>query len=148
MLTDRQRRAPPQIEAIDGSEHLVTITIGGNDAATVSCWSRRACPAGALAAPARSHPARAARPRGAAAGRDVAIGRQVGDTLKRLTEAAATATGCELVRAGDASVDHHPRSDTPWLSRFGLPLPGRVAPLHPNAAGMRAVADLVVAAMG
>ena len=79
---------------------------------------------------------------------DVAIGRQVGDTLKRLTEAAATATGCELVRAGDASVDHNPRSDTPWLSRFGLPLPGRVAPLHPNAAGMRAVADLVVAALG
>jgi lysophospholipase L1-like esterase len=25
-----------------------------------------------------------------------------------------------------------------------LPLPGRPAPLHPNAAGMRAVADLVV----
>jgi lysophospholipase L1-like esterase len=29
-----------------------------------------------------------------------------------------------------------------------VPLPGRVAPLHPNAAGMRAVADLVVAALG
>jgi hypothetical protein len=28
-----------------------------------------------------------------------------------------------------------------------LPLPGKVAPLHPNAAGMRAVADLVVATL-
>jgi hypothetical protein len=27
-----------------------------------------------------------------------------------------------------------------------LPLPGRPAPLHPNAEGMRAVADVVVAA--
>jgi hypothetical protein len=29
--------------------------------------------------------------------------------------------------------------------KFGLPLPGRPAPLHPNAEGMRAVAQLVVA---
>ena len=28
---------------------------------------------------------------------------------------------------------------------FGVPLPGRPAPLHPNAAGMRAVAELVTA---
>jgi hypothetical protein len=33
------------------------------------------------------------------------------------------------------------------VSGLGLPLPGMVAPLHPNAAGMRAVADLVVAAL-
>jgi hypothetical protein len=32
VLTDRQRHTPPQIEAIDGSEDLVTTTIGGNDA--------------------------------------------------------------------------------------------------------------------
>jgi hypothetical protein len=40
--------------------------------------------------------------------RYVALGRQVGDTPERLTGAAATATGCELVRAGDAGVDRHP----------------------------------------
>lgn len=31
VLTDRQHGAPPQIEALDGSETLVTVTIGGND---------------------------------------------------------------------------------------------------------------------
>lgn len=31
VLTQRQNGAPPQIEALDGSEGLVTVTIGGND---------------------------------------------------------------------------------------------------------------------
>jgi lysophospholipase L1-like esterase len=31
LLTERQHGATPQIEALDGSETLVTITIGGND---------------------------------------------------------------------------------------------------------------------
>jgi hypothetical protein len=31
VLAERQRGAPPQIRALDGSEELVTITIGGND---------------------------------------------------------------------------------------------------------------------
>ncbi len=31
VLAERQRGVPPQIEALDGSEDLVTITIGGND---------------------------------------------------------------------------------------------------------------------
>jgi hypothetical protein len=75
------------------------------------------------------------------------VSRHAGDTLKQLTEAAAAATGCELVRASDASVDHHPWSNEPWVSRLGLPLPGKVAPLHPSAAGMRAVANLVVATL-
>jgi lysophospholipase L1-like esterase len=79
--------------------------------------------------------------------RYVALARHVADTLKQLTEAAASATGCELVRAADAGVDHHAWSNEPWTSRPGLPLPGRPAPLHPNATGMRAVADLVVAAL-
>jgi lysophospholipase L1-like esterase len=35
VLTDRQRTAPTQVEALDGSEELVTITIGGNDAGYV-----------------------------------------------------------------------------------------------------------------
>ena len=31
VLADRQRGAPPQIDALDGSETLVTVTNGGND---------------------------------------------------------------------------------------------------------------------
>ncbi|MDT5227299.1 MAG: hypothetical protein QOH94_1092, partial [Mycobacterium sp.] len=31
VLTEHQRSAPPQVEALNGSEELVTITIGGND---------------------------------------------------------------------------------------------------------------------
>ena len=31
VLTDRQNGEPPQVDALDGSEELVTITIGGND---------------------------------------------------------------------------------------------------------------------
>ena len=31
VLTDSQHGAPPQIDALDGSEDLVTVTIGGND---------------------------------------------------------------------------------------------------------------------
>ena len=44
-----------------------------------------------------------------------------------------------------ASRAHHAWSAQPWTTRFGFPVPGRPAPLHPNADGMRAVADLVVA---
>jgi hypothetical protein len=72
-----------------------------------------------------------------------AAGRRIADALERLTERAAADSGCEVVRAGAASRDHHPWSDDPWTTRLGLPLPGRPAPLHPNAQGMRAVADLI-----
>jgi len=71
----------------------------------------------------------------------------VAETLERLTADAAAATGCEVVRAGEASRDHHAWSAEPWTTtpaRYGLPLPGRPAPLHPNAAGMLAVAQLVL----
>lgn len=79
---------------------------------------------------------------------DVATGRHVADTLERLTAEAAAATGCGLVRAAEHSRPHHAWSAEPWTTRFGLPLPGRPAPLHPNAAGMRAVADLIAAQLG
>jgi hypothetical protein len=65
--------------------------------------------------------------------------------LARATAEAAADTGCELVRAAEHSTEHHAWSADPWTTRFGLPLPGRPAPLHPNATGMRIVADLVVA---
>ncbi|KUI43278.1 hydrolase [Mycobacterium sp. IS-1590] len=79
---------------------------------------------------------------------DVATGRHVADTLERLTAEAASASGCGLVRAAEHSRAHHAWSAQPWTTRFGLPLPGRPAPLHPNAAGMRAVAELVESKLG
>lgn len=46
VLSERQRGAPPQVEALDGTESLVTITIGGNDAGYVPCSTPRAYRAG------------------------------------------------------------------------------------------------------
>ena len=74
---------------------------------------------------------------------DADLGRHVAATLERLTAEAAAATDCEIVRAGAASRDHHAWSAEPWTTRSGVPVPYRPAPLHPNAAGMRAVAELV-----
>lgn len=78
---------------------------------------------------------------------DAALGRHLAGELERLTAEAAAATGCGLVTAGAASREHHAWSSDPWTTRFGWPVPRRPAPLHPNAAGMRAVADLVLAAL-
>ena len=190
VLDERQRGAPPQIEAVDGTESLVTVTIGGNDAgyfallyaAGLPRWTRSVPLVGGMLRQQLDVDARDAAlarvgnslrtvgaelkrraPRARVVFVDyltllpppgtpahplpedyVQTGRRIADTLERLTEEAATDTGCELVRAGAASRDHHPWSDEPWTSKFGLPLPGRVVPLHPNAAGMRAVADLIV----
>ena len=52
------------------------------------------------------------------------------------------------VRAGRASRNHHGWSADPWAVAAGLPLPWRPAPFHPNAAGMRAVADLILEQTG
>lgn len=193
VLRESQRGAPPQVEALDGSESLVTITIGGNDAGYVpmlfvaglprvtrfvpllGAWRRNlldpASRAHALAAVAGSlvevgQAVRQRSPRatvlfvdyltllppvGSAArplsDADAALGRHIADTLEALTADAAEATGCGVVRAGQASRAHHAWSEDPWTTRFGCPIPRRPAPLHPNADGMRAVADLVLAAV-
>jgi lysophospholipase L1-like esterase len=191
VLTDPRHGAPPQVEALDGSEDLVTVTIGGNDAGYVQLLF-----AAGLPRPARSLPLIGGRlreqldptardralvdvadslkevgrtlrrrsprakvlfvdyltllpPAGAApplSDVDVALGRRVADTLERVTGEAAADTGCEWVRVAEASRKHHAWSERPWTmkpTKFGLPLPGRPAPLHPNAEGMRAVADLI-----
>ncbi|WP_422742513.1 SGNH/GDSL hydrolase family protein [Mycobacterium sp. WMMD1722] len=189
LLDDPQHGTPPQIGALDGTEALVTITIGGNDvgyvpmlmAAGLPRVARLLPPVGALfdrtardralvavgdslqrvgrAVRERSPKARALfvdyltllPPAGTAApplsDADVALGRRMADTLERLTGAAATATGCEWLRAAQASGDHHAWSAQPWTTRPGVPWPRRPAPLHPNAAGMRAVADMIVATL-
>lgn len=196
LLVEPQRGAPPQVEALDGSEALVTVTIGGNDvgyvpllmAAALPAWARRAPLLRAritelldrdardraladvfesLCGVGREVRRRAPRarvvfvdyltllpPAGVPAGpihaADADLGRHVAATLERATAEAATATGCDIVRAGEASRDHHAWSVQPWTTtpaKYVVPLPGRPAPLHPNAAGMRAVAELLAARM-
>jgi lysophospholipase L1-like esterase len=194
VLAERQHGQPPQIAALDGSEDLVTVTIGGNDVGYVPLLMAAALPHAARRLPlvggriaelldpgardralagvfdslcavgsALRQRAPDARilfvdyltilpPAGAEAAplsdRDAGLGRHVATTLERLTAEAAAATRCEIVGAAAASRLHHAWSGEPWTTmpaRYGVPLPGRPAPLHPNAAGMRAVADLVAA---
>ena len=192
VLHEQQRSAQPQIEALDGSEELVTITIGGNDVGYVPLLMAASLPAMArrlLAGRVRELFDRGARERALddvadslhavgtavrrraprarvifvdyltllpAEGAPAAplsvehadLGRFVGARLEGVTAAAAQATGCELVRAGHASRDHDGWSADPWAVAAGLPLPWRPAPFHPNAAGMRAVADLILELVG
>ena len=44
VLTDRQNGEPPQVDALDGSETLVTITIGGNDVGYIPLLTVAALP--------------------------------------------------------------------------------------------------------
>jgi len=194
LLADQQRGAPPQIAALDGSENLVTVTIGGNDVGYVPLLMAAALPRAArrlpllggriselldrrtlerslaevfdsLTAVGRALRQRAPRarvlfvdyltllppagtPAPPLAQADADLGRHVAATLERHTADAAAATGCEVVSAAAASRDHHAWSAEPWTTtpaRHVVTLPGRPAPLHPNAAGMRAVAELVAA---
>lgn len=207
VLGDRQRGAPPQIDALDGSETLVTVTVGGNDVGYIPllmaasllgsivrrspgphdgphrrrAWLARLLPpiatlldphareeaigqvGDALRAVGTVVRRRAPRarvvfvdyltllpPAGVPAAPlspdDADLGRHVAARLEELTAEAAEATGCELVRAGHASREHHAWSADPWTVGAAWPLPWRPAPFHPNAAGMRAVAELIVEA--
>jgi lysophospholipase L1-like esterase len=190
VLADRQRGAPPQIDAVDGSETLVTITIGGNDVGYIPLLMAAALPRPARLLPnvralldrdrrdeALGQVAGSLREVGAVVRRrapgarvffvdyltvlppdgqpapplsqaDADLGRYVAGRLEELTAAAAQATGCRIVRAGQASRHHHAWSTDPWTVGASWPLPWRPAPFHPNAAGMRAVAELIVTATG
>lgn len=191
VLREHRFGAPPQVEALDGSETLVTVTIGGNDVGyvpflTAAClpgvaqWmpvvgtrirellDRRAREqaldgvVGSLHEVGETIRRRSSRarvlfvdyltllpPDGQKAPplskSDAELGRHIAATLERHTATAADATGCEHIAAGEASREHHAWSADPWTTRFSLPLPGRPAPLHPNASGMQAVAKLVSA---
>jgi lysophospholipase L1-like esterase len=189
VLTDRQHRTAPQVTALDGTEDLVTITIGGNDIAYVPGMYVATLP-GALrlmpvvGGPMRNavDPAKRDEALDRLAGSMVAVGervralaprarvlfveyltllppygekapplkrehadlaRHLADRLAEITAKAAAGTGCEVVRVADASREHHAWSDDPWTVGATLPLPGRPLAYHPNAAGMRAVADLI-----
>ncbi|TGD89075.1 SGNH/GDSL hydrolase family protein [Mycolicibacterium sp. CH28] len=191
VLQDRQHGAPPQVDALDGSEDLVTITIGGNDAGYVPLLFAATVPAvlgklpvlgGALRELLNPTARDAALDRVGASLRDVGqalrrrsprarimfvdyltllppagtpappltadvadLGRHVAQRLATLTAEAAQATGCEVVPAARASEDHHAWSAQPWTTGAGSLLPWRPKPFHPTAAGMQAVADLIVA---
>lgn len=191
VLADHQHGRPPQVAALNGSESLVTVTIGGNDVGYVPLLTAAALPRIARGLPLlggrigelldrdtrdraladvfdslcavgtalrqRSAGARvffvdyltllppAGTPAPPLSDSDADLGRHVAATLERVTAEAAAATGCEIVRAAEASRQHHAWSAGPWTTKPGVPLPGRPAPLHPNGAGMRAVADLVAA---
>jgi lysophospholipase L1-like esterase len=185
VLTERQRGAPPQIEALDGSEEVVSITIGGNDVGYVPLLMGASLPSLARRLPAirelldrdarnkaldgigdalravgtavrqRAPQARvmfvdyltllpaAGVPAAPLSAEHTELGRLVAARLEEATAEAAQGTGCGVVRAGQASREHHAWSPDPWTVAAGWPLPWRPAPFHPNAAGMRAVADLI-----
>jgi lysophospholipase L1-like esterase len=68
------------------------------------------------------------------------------DGLAAAFAKAAAATGADLVAASAASLDHAIGTADPWTTGFTL-LPanlGGFVPYHPNAAGMRAIADLII----
>lgn len=193
ILSDSQNGSPPQIQALDGSETLVTVTIGGNDVGYVPFLAAASLPGllhklpflgrplreilneenrfralGEVASALRqvADEVRVRSPRARVmfvdyltllpsdddaapplTGGDVETGRRIAAELASATARAAADAGCEIVSAAAASIEHHAWSAEPWTTRPGLPLPGRVLPLHPNAAGMRAVADLIVRAL-
>jgi lysophospholipase L1-like esterase len=69
------------------------------------------------------------------------------DGLAAAFAKAAASTGADLVAASAASRDHAIGSAEPWTTGFSLRPAGFLGgfvPYHPNAAGMRAVADLIL----
>jgi lysophospholipase L1-like esterase len=190
VLTERQRGAPPQVEALDGTEDVVTITIGGNDVGYVPLLMGASLPGLARRLPAirelldrdarikaldeigaalravgtavrqRAPQARvmfvdyltllpaAGVPAAPLSAEHAELGRLIATRLEEATAEAAEAAGCAVVRAGQVSRDHHAWSPDPWTVAAGWPLPWRPAPFHPNAVGMRAVADMITGQAG
>jgi len=71
------------------------------------------------------------------------------DGLAAAFAKAAAATGVDLVAASTASRDHAIGSTEPWTTGFTMlpPTLGGFVPYHPNAAGMQAVAELILATL-
>ncbi|SHN46695.1 SGNH/GDSL hydrolase family protein [Cryptosporangium aurantiacum] len=69
-----------------------------------------------------------------------ALGRRVSGAFA----VAAQATGADLVKASELSVGHGVGSPEPWVNGFVASPRRAAAAFHPNAAGMRAIADELV----
>jgi lysophospholipase L1-like esterase len=71
---------------------------------------------------------------------------ELGRRLEKATAEAARLSGADLLTASVASREHTVCSVEPWVTgwEFGDLAAGGVGPYHPNGAGMRAVADLLV----
>ena len=193
VLRESQGGKPPQIEALDGSEDLVTVTIAGNDVgmsmrtmiAGLPGWVRGLpvirSRVGAAFDPAAYEPAlagvgaslrevaRTIRERSPQArvvlvdyltvlpppgvpapplsAEQAEVIRHIAARLRDATAEAAAVEECLLVAAAAASAQHHAWSEEPWTTGAGWPLPRRPLAFHPNASGMRAVADLVVGSL-
>jgi len=79
--------------------------------------------------------------------RIASVARQIAGELSRVVEHNARASGFDFIPVADASRDHHAWAADPWTSRMTM-FPWSPAPYHPNAAGMRAIADLIIARPG
>lgn len=180
---------PAQLDAVEPSTRLVTITGGGNDIGYIGALTMASMPAlvRALPSPRRAVAAwtdtatmdsrfdalrislttvvsgiRARAPHAAIVlvdyltilppenalitGRmDAAITNWARGTAQQLSETfrfVADAEECAFLAVGDASRDHHAWSAQPWTHHFRYSSRGG-APIHPNVAGMRAVAGML-----
>lgn len=77
---------------------------------------------------------------------DAAQARSTATRLARLTETVAQSEGAEVLKASDLSATHTPCDAQPWSTGL-YPAPGQPqgAPYHPNAAGMRGIAEALAA---
>ncbi|HEY9294563.1 MAG TPA: SGNH/GDSL hydrolase family protein [Microlunatus sp.] len=69
--------------------------------------------------------------------------RRIGERLAAVFAAAATRSGAGLVAVSEPSHDHGIGSAEPWVNGFRPP-PSDGSRFHPNAAGMRATAELIM----
>lgn len=118
ILTDSQHGTPPQADALDGSEDLVTVTIGGNDAGYVPLLMAAGLPRFVRSLP--------------------LVGSVVREMIDPTVRDRALVEVAEsLKEVGRTLRQRSPRAKVLFVDY-------RPAPLHPNAEGMRAVADLIV----
>ncbi|TFV59257.1 SGNH/GDSL hydrolase family protein [Mycobacterium sp. PS03-16] len=121
VLSDSQHGAPPQIDALDGSEALVTVTIGGNDVGYVPMLMAAGLPRIVRRLP------------------------PVGDLLDRTArDRALVAVEASLRRVGEAIRTRAPRARVMFVDYLTLlPPPGEpVAPLSDSDAALgRRIAD-------
>ena len=73
----------------------------------------------------------------------VTWGKGVASRLSATFASVTSTHGGTFLEAGARSREHHAWSPTPWTRQFHLSLRGG-APFHPNAAGMAAVAEMLV----